>query len=62
MNDYIMCWNDQTAWTHFTAGAISSDIESSLYQRVHAMLRELDTHAQAGSACNKGIRVIYTEL
>ncbi|XP_060757577.1 phosphoinositide 3-kinase regulatory subunit 6 isoform X2 [Neoarius graeffei] len=36
-------------------GAISSDIESSLYQRVHAMLRELDTHAQAGSACNKGM-------
>ncbi|XP_053095013.1 phosphoinositide 3-kinase regulatory subunit 6 isoform X2 [Pangasianodon hypophthalmus] len=36
-------------------GDVSSDVESSLYQRVHAMLRELDTHAQAGSACNKGM-------
>lgn len=55
INDYIMCWKDWKDWTHFTAGAISSDVESSLYQCVHAMLRELDTHAQAGSACNKGI-------
>ncbi|XP_058271822.1 phosphoinositide 3-kinase regulatory subunit 6 isoform X1 [Hemibagrus wyckioides] len=38
-----------------TAGKVSSDVESSLYQRVHAMLRELDTHAQAVSTCNKGM-------
>ncbi|KAF7698132.1 phosphoinositide 3-kinase regulatory subunit 6 isoform X1 [Silurus meridionalis] len=38
-----------------TGGDVSSDIESSLYQRVHAMLRELDTQAQAGSVCNKGM-------
>ncbi|XP_060748992.1 phosphoinositide 3-kinase regulatory subunit 6 isoform X1 [Tachysurus vachellii] len=36
-----------------TASKVSSDVESSLYQRVHAMLRELDTHAQAVSICNK---------
>ncbi|XP_053466423.1 phosphoinositide 3-kinase regulatory subunit 6 isoform X2 [Ictalurus furcatus] len=36
-------------------GGVSSDVESSLYQRVHAMLRELDTHSQAVSACNKGM-------
>ncbi|KAM9457397.1 phosphoinositide 3-kinase regulatory subunit 6 isoform 2-T2 [Clarias gariepinus] len=36
-------------------GDVSSDVESSLFQRVHAMLRELETHAQGVSACNKGM-------
>uniref|UniRef100_A0A4W4EAI1 Phosphoinositide-3-kinase, regulatory subunit 6b n=1 Tax=Electrophorus electricus TaxID=8005 RepID=A0A4W4EAI1_ELEEL len=36
-------------------GDVSSAVESSLYQRLHAILRELDTDNQSGSACNKGM-------
>ncbi|XP_076844700.1 phosphoinositide 3-kinase regulatory subunit 6 isoform X2 [Brachyhypopomus gauderio] len=38
-----------------TVGGVSSAVESSLYQRVHAVLRELDTDTQPGSAGNKGM-------
>lgn len=54
LKEYTILCVEKTVWTHFAAGGVSSDVESSLYQRVHAMLRELDTHSQAVSACNKG--------
>ncbi|XP_036445658.1 phosphoinositide 3-kinase regulatory subunit 6 isoform X1 [Colossoma macropomum] len=38
-----------------TAAGMSSAVESNLYRRLHAILRELETDTQAGSACNKGM-------
>ncbi|XP_072550377.1 phosphoinositide 3-kinase regulatory subunit 6 isoform X1 [Salminus brasiliensis] len=36
-------------------GAVSSAVESNLYRRLHAVLREVDTDTQAGSSSNKGM-------
>ncbi|KAI4883893.1 hypothetical protein NFI96_033954 [Prochilodus magdalenae] len=39
----------------FTVTGMSSAVESNLYRRLHAILRELETDTQEGSACNKGM-------
>lgn len=58
MNEYAVLCAEKAVRTHFVVGPVSSDVESSLYQRVHAMLRELETHTPPGLACNKGTSLL----
>lgn len=54
-------WHTHHNVTVFAGASVSSAIESNLYRRVHAILRELDTDNQAHAACNKGT-AIFTSL